>query len=117
MRHLGASACRGMAQRRPASRRQVHRLRNPTSRRLPGAAPGAKTGESALTFPPSTLLAAPKLREGGSPPVLHSACATEDQLIHQPQFWPADRLHMVVACGGDFRGQPRGRVARLYAVY
>jgi hypothetical protein len=24
----------------------------------------------------------------------------------QPQFWPADRLHMVVACGGHFRGLP-----------
>jgi hypothetical protein len=33
----------------------------------------------------------------------------------QPQFWPAERLHMVVSCGGHFRGQPRGRVARLYA--
>ena len=22
----------------------------------------------------------------------------------QPQFWPADRLHIVVACGGHFRG-------------
>jgi hypothetical protein len=31
----------------------------------------------------------------------------------QPQFWPADRLHMVVACGGHFRGQPRGTLSTI----
>jgi hypothetical protein len=30
----------------------------------------------------------------------------------QPQFWPADRLYIVVACGGHFRGPPRGAALR-----